>query len=75
MWYLAYHGCNAGSPGPEAAMNRTSTLRIAQIVEWNRGGQSCIALLRGDEVIERFRDYDAARAAYAAEAHAQQVAA
>ena len=46
-------------------MNRTSTLRIAQIVEWNRGGQSCIALLRGEAIIGRFHDMMAARAAYA----------
>lgn len=46
-------------------MSTNSKLRIAQIVEWNRGGQSCIALLRGEEVIARFRDMTAARAAYA----------
>jgi hypothetical protein len=37
--------------------------RIAHIVEWNRSGQSCIALLRGDEVIGRFTNYTDARKA------------
>ena len=46
-------------------MNTKTKLRIAQIVEWSRGGQSCIALLRGDEVIARFRDMTEALAAYA----------
>lgn len=39
--------------------------RIAQIVEWNRAGQSCIALLRGEEVVGRFSNWAEARAAYA----------
>ena len=46
-------------------MNTKTKLRIAQIVEWNRGGQSCIALLRGEAIIGRFHDMMAARAAYA----------
>jgi hypothetical protein len=37
--------------------------RIAQIVEWNRSGQSCIALLRGSEIIGRFSNYIEARKA------------
>jgi len=37
--------------------------RIAQIVEWDRSGQSCIALLCGTEIIGRFFDYTQARAA------------
>ena len=43
-----------------------NTHRIAHIVEWNRAGQSCIALLHGEQIISRHRDYAAARAAYRA---------
>lgn len=39
-------------------------LQVAQIVEWDNGGQSCIALLRGATVIGRFRNYDDAGRAY-----------
>ena len=46
-------------------MNTKTKLRIAQIVEWNRGGQSCIALLRGEVIIGRFHTMTEARAAYA----------
>lgn len=43
-----------------------AALRIAHIVEWDRSGQSCIALIRGREVLGRFGDWAAARAAYRA---------
>ena len=35
--------------------------RIAQIVEWNRCGQSCIAIIKGTEIISRHFDYAEAR--------------
>lgn len=38
--------------------------RIAQIVEWDRSGQSCIALIRGTEIVSRHFDYAEARKAY-----------
>ena len=37
--------------------------RIAQIVEWNRSGQSCIAIISGDTIISRHFDYTEARKA------------
>lgn len=40
--------------------------RVAHIVEWNRCGQSCIALLHGMEVIARFSNWRAATLAYRA---------
>ena len=47
----------------EAMMN---TYRLAQIVEWSRSGQACIALLRGTEVVGRFDNWTDARRAYRA---------
>lgn len=43
-----------------------TTLRIAHIVEWDRSGQSCIALLLGDRVVGRFDSWAEARVAYKA---------
>lgn len=40
--------------------------RVAQIIEWDRGAQGCIALLRGDVVVSRHADWNSARAAYKA---------
>lgn len=40
------------------------TLRIAHIVEWDRCGQSCIALLCGERIIGRFGSWEDARKAY-----------
>jgi hypothetical protein len=37
--------------------------RIAQIVEWDRSGQSCIAIIEGNEIVSRHFDYAEARAA------------
>ena len=41
-------------------------LRVAQIIEWDRCAQGCIALLLGDVVVSRHTDWDSARAAYRA---------
>jgi hypothetical protein len=42
----------------------TNGLRIAHIVEWSRSGESCIALIRGQEIIRRFSNWAEAGAAY-----------
>lgn len=49
--------------GSEMKTNTKQSLRIAQVVEWDRSGQSSIALIRGTEIIGRFADYATARAA------------
>jgi hypothetical protein len=58
------HNMPDGPAGGEA-MNTKTKLRIAQIVEWSRGGQTCIALLRDEAIIGRFHTMTEARAAYA----------
>jgi hypothetical protein len=40
------------------------TLRLEHIVEWDRSGQSCIALIRGADVVARFSNWSDARIAY-----------
>ena len=44
----------------------TDTLRIAQLVEWNRSGQGCVALLQGNTIMGRFSNWSEARKAYRA---------
>jgi hypothetical protein len=39
-------------------------MRLAHIVEWDRSGQSCIALIRGTDVVARFSNWNDARIAY-----------
>lgn len=40
--------------------------RLAQVVEWDRSGQFCIALILGKTIVARFSDWQSARAAYKA---------
>lgn len=41
-------------------------MRLAHIVEWDRAGQSCIALIVDGKVAARFDNWADARAAYKA---------
>jgi hypothetical protein len=41
-------------------------MRIAHVVEWDRAGQSCIALIVAGQIVARFDNWTDAKAAYKA---------
>lgn len=54
-------------PGTKGVVNMDQSetgFRVAHIVEWQRCGQSCFAVLRGDAVISRHATMREAIAAY-----------